>query len=105
MTFKEEIAKELKDTDIIDSLRRILSLKLSVEEKLFKFVNSHSEIDAKNLKIVTLAINKTKDNITEIGKLLRLYTGDSTEKIEISDEERNQRRSRLLDMVRELPAG
>ena len=95
-----EVRTELTDDYIVEQLQAILKLKMSVERKLFEFIDRYKRITPANLRNVTLAINKTKDNITEISKLLRLYNGDSTENLNLSDEETTSRRNRLIDMAR-----
>ena len=97
---KRGIGASLSDDYIIEQLQAILKLKMSVERKLFEFIDRYKRITPQNLRNVTLAINKTKDNITEISKLLRLYNGDSTENLNLSDEETTSRRNRLIDMAR-----
>ena len=97
---KSNIAASLTDDYIIEQLQAILKLKMSVERKLFEFIDRYKRITPQNLRNVTLAINKTKDNITEISKLLRLYNGDSTENLNLTDEETTSRRNRLMDMAR-----
>lgn len=90
-----EIKNELTDEKIIEQLKEILRLKLSVERKLFEFVDSHPKISKKNLKPVLQAINKTKDNIAEITKTLRLVEDKPTHILQLDDNERKQRLERL----------
>ena len=78
----KEIEQELNDKEIIDKLKRLLRLKLDMEMQLFDEI-SHDN-DSSRKEKMTL-INKTKDNIAEITKTLRLVEGQSTENIDIKD--------------------
>lgn len=100
-----EVKEKYGSEKIIADLTDILRLKISVEKKLFSYIDGHKKISPKNLKEITLAINKTKDNIAEIGKLLRLYEGEPTDIFATSDGEKSAKVNRLMEMARELPAG
>jgi len=91
-TVKAETAKELDNIGIVARLKRILALKLKLEESIFEdAVNDPSLPRAAKLQI----INKTKDNIDLIIKNVRLLEGESTENINISEQERAARLSRI----------
>ena len=88
-----EIQAAFGEEQIIKELKEILQLKLQLEKEIFKDAQR-----IKNRKLRLQVINKTKDSITEISKTLRLYEGQSTEKIEVEDKQARiaKLRDRLL---------
>src|SRR3990167_3596626 len=89
----KEIQEAFGEEQIIKELKEILQLKLQLEKEIFKDAQK-----IKNRKLRLQVINKTKDSITEISKTLRLYEGQSTEKIEVEDKQARiaKLRDRLL---------
>uniref|UniRef100_A0A6M3IUW2 Terminase n=1 Tax=viral metagenome TaxID=1070528 RepID=A0A6M3IUW2_9ZZZZ len=95
-TVKAETAKELDNIGIVARLKRILALKLKLEESIFQdAVNDITLSREKKLQV----INKTKDNIDLIIKNVRLLEGESTENININEAERAAKLSRIKSFL------
>lgn len=89
---KSRIAEELTDNQILEQLKEILRLKLMLEREVLDEVTADKSISRKEKLLV---INKTKDNIAETIKSLRLVSGESTDNLSISAAEKDERLGRL----------
>lgn len=83
--------------NVIESLEKLLELKIDAETRAFLKSKNLSPSDIKTLLAI---INKSKDNIGETVKTIRLLQGESTGNLTITDErEREDRISRLRAML------
>lgn len=89
-----QLEKELSNEDIIKELRSILKLKLELEKKVFL-----DALTIKNRKLRLQVLNKTKDNIAEITKTLRLVEGDSTANIQVTEKEKTAKYNRMKEYM------
>ena len=74
--------------------RSLLNLKLRAETKVFS-----SSKELKNNKDIMHLINKSKDPIGELSKLIELLKGNATGRIEVKPEEKKARFNRLKSFM------
>lgn len=84
-------AKEQKS--LIDRLQYLLDLKLAAETKVFS-----TSQDTVNKELMHL-INKSKDPVGELTKIIELLKGNATGRVEIEEKEKAVRYSRLKEYM------
>ena len=86
----EQGAKEQKS--LIERLEYLRDLKLGIETKVFS-----SKLEA-NKEIMHL-VNKSKDPVGELTKIIELLKGNATGRVEINEKEKNFRYNRLKEQM------
>jgi hypothetical protein len=84
--------------NIRDEIKDVIELGISVNKKLLQKANEIALTDPKQAAYI---VNKIKDNNNDYIKTERLLLGESTDNIQINENERIERKSRLLNMLNE----
>ena len=94
---KEKVKEEVKyyktKRERIEALRNLMDLKVNAEMKVF--LQSLQEDD---LKTICHYINKSKDSVTDLAKIIELLEGNATDRLDVTDEERIFRANRLTSL-------
>lgn len=89
-------AKEQKT--LIERLETLLYLKLEAETKVFLSEKDRKKDKATSKEIMYL-INKSKDPVGELTKIIELLKGNATDRVEIDKKEKAVRYNRLKDYM------
>lgn len=87
----EQGAEEQKS--LIDRLQCLLDLKLAAETKVFS-----TSQDTVNKELMHL-INKSKDPVGELTKIIELLKGNATGRVEVNEKEKATRYNRLKEFM------
>jgi hypothetical protein len=90
----EQGAKEQKS--LIERLQYLLDLKLAAETKVFK---GKTESDKNTDKEIMHLINKSKDPVGELTKIIELLKGNATGRVEVTEKEKATRYNRLKEFM------
>ena len=94
-------AKDISEENynLINNVNKILTLKTKAEIKLLEKALA-SKDDEYLSKVLGFALNKSKDSITELGKLVELLKGNATDRLDFSDGDKDkQARENRLSLL------
>ena len=86
--------KANEDIGLINNVNKILALKTKAEIKLLEKALA-SKDDEYLSKVLGFALNKSKDSITELGKLVELLKGNATDRLDFQEQDTEARNTRL----------
>ena len=94
----EQGAEEQKS--LIERLETLLNLKLAAETKVFLSAEGY-KIDKGTDKEIMYLLNKSKDPVGELTKIIELLKGNATGRVEINEKEKALRYNRLREQMME----
>lgn len=89
-------AKEQKS--LIDRLQTLLDLKLEAETKVFLSTKEQEACKVNNKDLMYL-LNKSKDPVGELTKIIELLKGNATGRVEVTEQEKAVRYDRLKEFM------
>lgn len=94
------IKQGLDSESSIKKFKGILVKKLELEEEVL-----NEALESNDFKKKLLVLSKSKDNITDFAKLIRLLEGESTENVNLVSKEEYQYESNRLNSILQQNAG
>ena len=100
-TMKKGLNEAVKEEKtLIEKLEYLLELKLHCESKVFESeVEQFKETGKVNNKDLMYLLNKSKDPVGELTKIIELLKGNATDRVEIDKKEKDTRYHRLKEFM------